>query len=55
VLHLVRWTLKKQINNNFAAYYARAYLAMRPDRQRFFELRASMADAAHSPQMELGL
>lgn len=55
VLHLVRWSTKVEINNNFAAFYARKYLAERPDRRRFFELRASIADGGISPQMELGL
>lgn len=54
-IHVVRWTLGADVDNRFSAYAARAYLALRPDRPRFFELRASQADAAPSRQMELGL
>jgi hypothetical protein len=54
-IHIVRWTMGVDVDNRFSSHAARAYLAMRPDRPRFFELRASQADARPSPQMELGV
>ena len=47
ILHRVRWNLEVEtrsgdglkINNDFAAYYARMYLATHPDAEGFFELR----------------
>lgn len=54
-LHIVRWSTGADIDNRFSPYAARAYLAARSDRPGFFELRASVADATMTPQMELGL
>lgn len=56
VAHIVRWSTGHEVNNYLTPYLARAYLAERPDRPSFFELRASQADGAEgSPQLELGL
>jgi hypothetical protein len=54
-LHIVRWSTGADIDNRFSPFAARAYLAARPGRAGFFELRASVADAGRSPQMDLGL
>ncbi len=53
-LHIVRWSTGADIDNRFSPFAARAYLAARPDRPKFFELRASQADAGSTLQMGLG-
>jgi hypothetical protein len=54
-LHIVRWSTGEDIDNRFSPFAARAYLAMRPDRPEFFELRPSAADAWLIAQMEAGV
>jgi hypothetical protein len=51
--NVVRWTTRSDIDNRFQPYLARKYLAERPDRPQFFELRSSMADTAPSRQLSL--
>jgi hypothetical protein len=54
VLHRVRWETAAaleddrtfKINNNWSAFYARKFHDHYPKHDRFFRLRASMADAA---------
>jgi hypothetical protein len=52
-LHVVRWRARTDINNDYSAYYARKWLQLNPDARGFFELRASIADAKPSGQLEL--
>jgi hypothetical protein len=43
------------LNDHLTPHYARKWLRQNPDAPRFFELRASAADAPASRQMDLGL
>ena len=52
---VLRWRTKARLPNVFAPFMAREWLRRHPDVPGFFRTNPSMADAATSPQMKLGL
>lgn len=52
---VLRWRTKAKFPNVFTPFMAREWLRRHPEAPGFFVTNASMADAAPSRQMELGL